>query len=94
MCMQFAIGSVIIFYLDKRYLAYSTSLCLKCTSQILKQGIDKAFFLFYKTKVPLRLDDTSPRCTYPAKDSTGKALLQKSTLPNDKSKFKFNTLIY
>ena len=47
-----------------------------CTCQILKQGINKAFYLFDKIKVPLRLDDTLPRCTYP-----GKKNHTKSTLP-------------
>ena len=54
-------------------------------SQIFKAGINK---------VPLRLDDTSPRCTYPAKDTTENAMLQKSMLPNVKCKFKCNILIY
>ena len=37
---------------------------------------------------------TSPRCTYPAKDTTENAMFQKSTLPNDKFYFKFDILIY
>ena len=44
-----------------------TSSYLICTCQILKQGMNKAFYLFDRFKVPLRLDDTLPRCTYPAK---------------------------
>ena len=71
-----------------------TFICLICTSQILKQGINKAFYLFDKIKVHLRLDDTSPRCTYPAKDAAENAMLQRSTRPNDKCKFKFNILTY
>ena len=47
-----------------------------------------------KHKVPLRLDDNSPRCTYPEKDTTENAFLEKSTLPNVKCIFKFNILIY
>ena len=96
-----------IVYHNKGYLAYSTLLCLICTSQVLKQRIDKAFYIFDKIKVPLRLDnisprrtypvrldDISPRRTYPAKDTTENAILQKSTLANAKCKFKFNILIY
>ena len=83
-----------MFYYNKGYLASSTSFCLICTSQIFKQGINKGFYLSYKIKVSLHLDDTSSRCTYPAKDTTENALLQKSTLPKDKCKFKFNILIY
>ena len=55
---------------------------------------NKLGFLFDRIKVPLRLGDTSPRCTYPAKDTTENAILQKSTLPNVKCKFKSNILIY
>ena len=83
-----------IFYHNKGYLPYSTSFCLIGTSEVLKQGINKTFYLFDKIKVSLRLDDTSPRCTYPAKDTTGNAVLQKLTLRNVKRKFKFNILIY
>ena len=43
--------------------------------------------------MPLR-DDSSPRCTYPAKDTTENAMLQKSAMPNLKCKFRFNILIY
>ena len=55
------------FYHNDVYLAYSTSFCLICTSQVLKQEINKAFYIFYKLKVLLHLDDTSPTCTYLAK---------------------------
>ena len=68
--MQLTIGSIIrvyyrtvwFFYHNKEYLAYSTSFCLICSFQVLKQGTDKTFYLFDKIKVHLRLDDTSPRC--------------------------------
>ena len=83
-----------IVYHNEGYLAYSNLLCLICTSQVLKQRINKAFYIFDKIKVPLRLDDISPRRTYPAKDTTENAILQKSTLPNLKCKFKFIILIY
>ena len=62
--------------------------------QVLKQRINKAFCIFDKVKILLRLDDTSPRCTYPPKDTTENLILQKLTLPNVKCKFKFNILIY
>ena len=55
---------------------------------------NKVFFIFDKIKVCLRLDDTSPGCTYPAKDTTENSMLKKLTLPNVKCKFKFNILIY
>ena len=87
--MELTIGSVIRvyyrvgwFFAIIRDLAYSTSFCLLYASQILKQGINKTFYLFHKIKVPLRLDDTSPRCTHPGKDTTENAMLQKSRLPN------------
>ena len=83
-----------MFYHNKGYLAYSTSFCVICTSQVLKQVINKTFYLFDKIKVPLPLDNTSPRCTYPAKDAIENAMLQKSTLLNVKCKFKFNILTY
>ena len=55
---------------------------------------NRAFYIFDKIKVPFRLDDTSPRCTYLGKDTTENAILKKSTLPIVKCKFKFNILIY
>ena len=67
-----------MFHHNRGYLAYLTSFCLICTSQVLKQGINKAFYIFNKTKFLLRLDDTSPMCTYPAKDTTENVMLQKS----------------
>ena len=57
------------------YLAYSTSLYLIYTSQMLKQRINKLFYRFDEIKVPLPLDDTSPRCTYTAKDTTEYVML-------------------
>ena len=83
-----------ICYHNKGYLAYSTSFCLKCISQILKQGTNKAFYLSDKIKVSLRLNDSSPRGTYQAKDITENTMFQKAILPNDKCKFKLNMLIY
>ena len=82
-----------MFHHNRGYLAYLTSFCLICTSQVLKQGINKAFYIFNKTKFLLRLDDTLPMCTYPAKDTTENIMFQKSTLPNVKFKFKFNIII-
>ena len=95
--MQLTIGSVIRVYYRVVWLfilAYSTSFSLTCTFRVLKQGINKAFYFFYTIRVPLSLDDTSPRCTYPAKDTTENTMFQKSTLPNVKCKFKFNISIY
>ena len=83
-----------IVYHNEGYLAYSNLLCLICTSQVLKQRINKAFYIFDKVKVPLRLDDTSPTCTYPAKNTKENTILQKPTLSNVKCILKFNILIY
>ena len=74
--------------------AYSALFCLICISQVLKQRKNKAFSIFDKIKVSLCLDDTSPRCTCPAKATTKNAILQKSTLPNVNCTFKFNALRY
>ena len=100
--LQLTIGSVIrvyhrvVWFFTKIRDTYSTSFCSICTSQVLKQGINKTFYLFDKIKIPLHLDDTSPKCTYPAKDTTenGAEMLQKSALPKVKCKLKFNILIY
>ena len=83
-----------IFYDNSKYLTYSNSFCLICTSQVLKQEINKTLYLFDKIKISLLSDDISPRCNYPAKDTTENAMFQESTLSNVKYKFKFNILIY
>ena len=80
-----------ILYHIKEYLVYITSLCLICTSQVLIQGTNKTFYLFDKIKAPLRLDGTSPMCTYRPKDTTENAMVKKSTLPNVKCKINLNT---
>ena len=67
--MQLNIGSIIRVYYRV------VSLYLIRTSQILKQIINKVFYRFDEIKVPLCLDDTSPRCTSTAKDTTENALL-------------------
>ena len=85
--------SRLIFYYNNGYLAYSILFCLICTSQVLKHEMNKAFYIFDRLKVLLRLDDTSPTCTYLAKHTAENAMLQKSTLQNAKCKFKFNILI-
>ena len=76
-CIFFTINGVIRVY--HRVVSFFTIIRNTCltqphslfyliyTCQILKQEINKAFFLFDKIKVPLTLDDTLPRCTYPAK---------------------------
>ena len=42
---------------------------------MLNQRINKVFYRFDEIKVPLRLDDTSPRYTYTAKDTTEYVML-------------------
>ena len=91
--MAFTSKSVYIYIYIYRFTSkYSTSFCFICTSQVSKQEINKAFYIFDKLKVLSRLDDNSPTCTYPAKDTTENTMLQKSTLPNVKCKFTFNIL--
>ena len=92
-CHQSVIQSRLIFYHNDGFLGYSNLFCLIRTSQALKQEINKAFYIFDKLKVLLRLDDTSATCTYLAKHTIENAMLQKSTLQNAKCKFKFIILI-
>ena len=42
---------------------------------MLKERINKVFYRFDEIKVSLRLDDTSPRYTYTAKDTTEYVML-------------------